>query len=294
MSDIDDKVNKSIERLKLGSDLSLAYYKKPLLITYSGGKDSEVLVDLAIKAKIPIEIVNAHTTADAPDTVRHIRKQLKRWEEQGIDCKIKYPIYKGERTSMWELIPQKKIPPTRKVRYCCSVLKENVGTGRMIATGVRWDESARRANSRSQFEISHKVKEKRILLGDNDDKRRLFETCTLKSQRTVNPIIDWTDKEIWEYAEAENLDMNPLYGCGFSRVGCVGCPLARQNVRYQEFNMFPTFKQMYINAFDRMLKNREQRETDIGGWQTGEDVFHWWMEDGVLAGQYSLFEEADK
>ena len=60
-----DKVDKAIERLKLGSDMSLRYYGKPLMITYSGGKDSEVLVDLAIKSKIPLEIVNSHTTADA-------------------------------------------------------------------------------------------------------------------------------------------------------------------------------------------------------------------------------------
>jgi hypothetical protein len=86
-----DKVDKAIERLKLGSDMSLRYYGKPLMITYSGGKDSEVLADLAIKAKIPIEIVNSHTTADAPPTVYHIRNQFKKWENDGIDCKIVYP-----------------------------------------------------------------------------------------------------------------------------------------------------------------------------------------------------------
>lgn len=90
-----DKVDKAIERLKLGSDMSIKYYGKPLMITYSGGKDSEVLADLAIKAKIPLEIVNSHTTADAPPTVYHIRKQFKKWENDGIDRKIVYPKYKG-------------------------------------------------------------------------------------------------------------------------------------------------------------------------------------------------------
>ena len=75
-----DKVDKAIERLKVGSEMSLRYYGKPLMITYSGGKDSEVLADLAINAKIPIEIVNSHTTADAPPTVYHIRNQFKKWE----------------------------------------------------------------------------------------------------------------------------------------------------------------------------------------------------------------------
>lgn len=137
-----DKVDKAIERLKVGSEMSLRYYGKPLMITYSGGKDSEVLADLAIKAKIPIEIVNSHTTADAPPTVYHIRNQFKKWENDGIDCKIVYPKYKGISTSMWELIPIKKMPPTRRTRYCCVVFKETTGNGRMIATGVRWAESA--------------------------------------------------------------------------------------------------------------------------------------------------------
>ena len=43
-----DKVDKALERLKIGSDMSLRYYGKPLMIAYSGGKDSEVLADLAM------------------------------------------------------------------------------------------------------------------------------------------------------------------------------------------------------------------------------------------------------
>lgn len=35
-----DKVDKAIERLKLGSDMSLRYYGKPLMITYSGGNET--------------------------------------------------------------------------------------------------------------------------------------------------------------------------------------------------------------------------------------------------------------
>lgn len=80
-----DKIDKAIERLKIGSEMSLRYYGQPLMITYSGGKDSEVLADLAIKAKIPIEIVNSHTTADAPPTVYHIRNQFKKIEMEGFE-----------------------------------------------------------------------------------------------------------------------------------------------------------------------------------------------------------------
>ena len=284
-----DKVDKAIERLKLGSDMSLRYYGKPLLITYSGGKDSEVLADLAIKAKIPIEIVNSHTTADAPPTVYHIRNQFKKWENDGIDCKIVYPKYKGISTSMWELIPIKKMPPTRLASYCCAVLKETTGSGRMIATGVRWAESNARKNNRAVYEQLGASKAKNLLLDDNEPERRLFENCQLKAQRVVNPIIDWSDVEVWDYADSEKLCMNPLYECGFKRVGCVGCPMANR-ARYTEFQLFPKYRDLYIAAFDRMLKVRksEGKDDTKGGWYDARAVFHWWMQDGVLPGQIEM------
>lgn len=117
----------SIERLREGAMISEHYYKKPLLICYSGGKDSEIIVDLALKSGIDFEVQHSHTTADAPETVYHIRKRFGELEDRGIKCTIDMPYYKGHRTSMWDLIPKKKMPPTRLMRYCCSVLKETAG-----------------------------------------------------------------------------------------------------------------------------------------------------------------------
>lgn len=121
----------AIERLKTASEMSLTYYGQPLVVTDSGGKDSQVVKELAIRSGIPFEIQHNHTTADAPETVRFVRQEAKRFEELGIQYTINLPTYKGQRTSMWSLIPQKQIPPTRLVRYCCSVLKEG-GGGRTI------------------------------------------------------------------------------------------------------------------------------------------------------------------
>lgn len=171
--------------------------------------------------------VNSHTTADAPETVYFIREQFKAMEERGIKCSIVMPRYKDKPVSMWTLIPQKLMPPTRLVRYCCAVLKENTGKNRFIATGVRWSESVNRKKNRGMMEFSHRDKEKRIILmGDNDEKRQLFETCNLKGKMTVNPIVDWSDDDVWEYIHAEHLPVNPLYCEGQKRVGCIGCPMA--------------------------------------------------------------------
>lgn len=279
-----DKIDKALERLKLASEMSLTYYEQPLIITTSGGKDSDVCLHLAQAAGIPYEVQHNHTTVDAPETVYHVRETMRKLEENGVKCTINTPTYKGSPVTMWSLIPQKLMPPTRLVRYCCSVLKEQGGHGRMVTTGVRWAESSKRKKNRATFENINRDPAKRMLLNDNDDARRLFENCKIQASRVCNPIIDWTDNDVWEYIESEKIQTNPLYYEGFSRVGCIGCPMAKRNAREFEYARYPTYQKSYIRAFDRMIAERKNRGRDCV-WQTGIDVFHWWMEDGVLPGQ---------
>lgn len=286
-----DKEQMAIARLQDAARLSEHRYKKPLMVTYSGGKDSQVLVALAERAGINFEVVNSHTTADAPETVYFIREQFKAMEERGIKCSIIMPRYKDKPVSMWTLIPQKLMPPTRLVRYCCAVLKENTGRDRFIATGVRWAESTRRKNSRGVMELMHKDPAKRIILiGDNDEKRQLFETCNLKSKMTVNPIVDWSDDDVWDYITSEKLPINPLYCEGWKRVGCIGCPLAGGKMMQKEFARWPKYENLYIMAFDRMLKIRKEAGKETNCWESGTDVFHWWIGDGVVSGQIGMEE----
>lgn len=288
-----DKEQTAIMRLQTASAMSLQAYGLPLVVTTSGGKDSSVCVELAIRAGIPFEVMHNHTTADAPETVYFVRDEFKRLESMGIKCTINKPVYKGAPTSMWSLIPQKLIPPTRLVRYCCSVLKEQGGAGRFISTGVRWDESTSRKANRGIYEKIASEKTRRIILNnDNDDRRMLFENCRLKAKRVVNPIIDWTDDDVWSFLQDAKVPINPLYSEGFCRVGCVGCPLAGKK-REKEFARWPQYKGMYISAFDRMLEERKRRGKMQGTWRmgtTGLDVFNWWMEYDILPGQMNFDE----
>ena len=222
-----DLEQKAIKRIQVASEMSLYHYGKPLVCTYSGGKDSDVMLELFRRGGIPFEVHNSHTTADAPQTVKHIRDVFKKLEMDGIKCTIEMPTYKGERTSMWKLIPQKLMPPTRTVRYCCAVLKETGCANRFIATGVRWDESTKRKN-REEFEKIGATKatgEKFtsvMLMNDNDARRRMNEHCMQKNKMVVNPIIDWKNSDVWEYINSENIPTCELYQCGYDRVGCYG------------------------------------------------------------------------
>lgn len=254
-----------------------------------------MILRLAQIAKIPFEVQHSHTTADAPETVYHVRDKFRELELAGIKCEIDYHTQPdGTRTTMWNLIPRKLIPPTRLVRYCCDELKEGGGKDRMITTGVRWDESTAR-KSRGALEIISKRRKKSIFLNnDNDEDRRLFETCTMKGKRVSNPIIDWETNDVMDFLTGEKVKLCSLYSEGWKRVGCIGCPMAGKH-RYAEFARYPTYKKAYIRAFDKMMEMRRLRGMPRGVEmdETGVDVFHWWMEDGILPGQTVLpgFEE---
>lgn len=225
-----------------------------------------------------------------------------RSESKGVKCRTVHPTYKGKRTSMWDLIPQKLMPPTRTVRYCCAVLKETTGKGRMIATGVRWEESIKRRNRGIYEIITPSQKDKVILMNDNDD-RKLLESCIKQNKRVVNPIIDWHDYDVWGYLREIRCTANPLYQCGFSRVGCIGCPMAGGKKQIHQFYMYPKFRQMYVHAFDRMIEARKARCKERGwetgeearkarwketGWETGEEAMEWWTNPKYIPGQLKL------
>lgn len=241
-----------------------------------------------------MEVINSHTTADAPQTVYHIQKKFRDLELKGIKCSIVKPIYQGNLITMWNLIPRKLLPPTRLMRYCCKVLKETAGDGRMIATGVRWSESSKRANSRGILEVYSDVKDKKIVLtNDNDDKRQLIERCEMRAKTISNPIIDWNDNDVWQYIDSESVEVNPLYQRGFDRVGCIGCPLACKRKREFEFSVFPKYKELYIHAFNRMIEVRISKGMPTE-WITGRDVFDWWMMDAQVPGQMKLDDYSDR
>ena len=235
-------------------------------------------MELARRAEIDFEAQHNHTTADAPETVWHVRDTFRRLELEGIPAKVNPPRYKGQPASMWGLIPAFG-PPTRIFRWCCKIFKETGGKNRCVTTGVRWDESSRRKADRGALEAGRN----NLFFDDNDESRREFEACPIKGTTTINPIVEWKNSDVWEFARSEHLQMNPLYGCGFSRVGCIGCPMASKG-RYDEFKKYPKFASNYCRAFGHMLEARKVAGKSTQ-WKTAEDVFRWWMEDKNLDGQ---------
>ena len=85
---------------------------------------------------------------------------------------------------------------------------------------------------------------------------KFIESAKKNKDLICNPIYEWKDSDVWDYIHKNNIKTNPLYEMGYSRVGCVGCPLASYRMRLKEFDDFPHIKAKYIEAFGRMLEAR--------------------------------------
>lgn len=298
MSELSEKVQASLERLK-SFEPEEGYY-----LAFSGGKDSVTCKALLDMANCKYEAVYRVTSVDPPELVRFIK-------DMHPDVRREVPRDdNGKPVTMWNLIPKKLMPPTRIVRYCCKSLKEDGGDGRKVVTGVRWAESYKR--KQNQGIVTFPTKNKQIiqelsnnpdflltklggvvLTNDNADSRRMVESCYKRSKVTVNPIIDWSDKDVWEFIKGNQIPYCSLYDEGFERLGCIGCPMARRAGREREFARWQKYKNAYLLSFGKMINERIRKNKPCN-WETPSDVYNWWMENGVMMGQYNLFEEYEE
>lgn len=152
-----EREQEAIERLKAFAPKS----GEPYYLAYSGGKDSDCIRILAALADVPHEIHHNLTTVDAPETINYIKSI-----PNVIIDKARYDD--GTPKTMWNLIPKKKIPPTRLVRWCCSELKEAGGKGRFLITGVRWSESQNRRENQGGITVIGKPKDTQRFLTENN------------------------------------------------------------------------------------------------------------------------------
>lgn len=289
-----DKVEESIRYLKAFEPHNGEGY----FLAFSGGKDSCVLKSLADKAGVKYDAHYHVTSVDPPELVRFIRKyhpdvifdypKDARWDEKKQE-EVEYTV------TMWNLIPQKAMPPTRLVRYCCEYLKEGGGAGRKCLTGVRKAESARRARGRALVNLGNNKATSKMLMNDNDESREIVENCYQRMKTLINPIIDWSDEDVWEYIKAENLPYCELYDKGFKRIGCIGCPMNTKAA--QELERYPKYKQAYLRAFEKMLINNKAKGIiNKCNWETAQDVMDWWLGLGNQTdeAQIQIFESEDE
>lgn len=134
------KVDIAYERFRWAAKEAERLFDMPLVVRYSGGKDSDVILQLAKESGVPFRVTHNLTTADPPDNVYYIRRVFASLREEGIEAKINLP-----KRSLWKMMRETLVIPSRIMRVCCSELKERkMPDAPYIVTGVRWAESVGR------------------------------------------------------------------------------------------------------------------------------------------------------
>lgn len=223
-------------------------------LAFSGGKDSIVIFDLAIKACAKFDAHYNKTGIDPPELVFFIREN--------------YPdvIYEKPLENIFHLVERKGLP-RRNARFCCEYLKEHSGGGRIVLTGIRWQESWRRR------------------------RRSMVETCRwVKAKSFLHPIIDWTTAEIWEYIRRNELPYCSLYDEGFRRLGCVLCPMTTARQAQIDKERWPKIADAWFRAWERFYAKGSK---GVQRWNSPGEGFEWWLSRKAVAGtddgQHSLF-----
>jgi phosphoadenosine phosphosulfate reductase len=274
---IEDKIKIAIERIKYFEQMAINIDPAGYYVCISGGKDSSVIMELCMMAGVQCEFIHNHTSVDNPLTVYFVRDEIERLKMElhgRYSLRIEYPRFKdGKQKTMFGMIPKRGLP-TMIQRWCCAELKEYGGLGRYCITGVRWEESPKRKANRASNEIYGKEKKDNIILNnDNDMMRRLSESCIPKRKFILNPIIDWTENDVWDFIKKRCLPYNPLYNMGFKRVGCIGCPMAKKD----ELEQYPKYKSLYYKAACRYIEHRKALGlVSERSFENADIYFNWW------------------
>lgn len=298
----ENKVATAYERFRWAAKEAERLFDMPLVVRYSGGKDSDVILQLAKESGVPFRVTHNLTTADPPDNVYYIRKVFAQLKEEGIEAKINIP-----KRSIWKMMREMLVIPSRIMRVCCSELKERkMPDAPYVVTGVRWAESVGRrkksgiamvhtASAPPQAHLATRGGEQAaasagLLTTDDASHRRLFEQCQMRGVRVLNPIIDWSDADVWDYLHSRGIEGNPLYKKGWTRIGCVGCPLAGRRAREISFARYPGLYKAWHDAVAYVIARRKEmgnpmclqgrpveRVADVLGEWDGEHLRGGWL-----------------
>ena len=231
--------------------------------TFSGGKDSQVLYHLVklsgVKAKTHMNL----TSVDPPEVIRFVKQHYP-------DVELIKP-----RMSIFEMAKRKHILPTRRFRWCCYEFKEKSGAGKVTLIGVRKQESARRSK---REEISTNIKGKRAeeTFDQWSEHEEQMVTCVGgKDKILVSPIIYWTERDVWEFLNANSIPHCKLYDEGRTRIGCLCCPLSNYKQKLKDIREYPHVKRGWLKAIQWLIDNGYANHR----FQDAETGLRWWISD---------------
>lgn len=224
--ELQQKVDRAIKLIQSAGKVA-KMHGQPLEICYSGGKDSDVILELARMSGVNYRAIYKNTTIDPPGTIAHARE---------MGCEVMQP-----KKTFRELMVKNGMP-SRWRRFCCRVLKEYKVLDYAVV-GIRRDESRARSKRYKEPEVC-----------------RVFNKKKGIKSRQYMPILDWDMVDVAEFLTERGVKCHPLYydekGMFHSerRLGCMCCPLQSEKKRIQSFKEHPHMAKYYINAIKEYIK----------------------------------------
>lgn len=230
-------MNKKLEKkVEQAVKLLQVCYKaagEPLEVDYSGGKDSDVILELAKMSGIEYRAIYKNTTIDPPGTIKHAK-------ENGVE--IRRP-----KETFFSLMNRKGYP-SRFRRFCCEVLKEYKILDNSVM-GIRKCESTKRAKMYTEPTACRIYGSKK------------------NHVNAIYPILDWSDEDELEFIEERRIKLHPLYYREdgsidiTKRLGCMCCPLKYYKKRLQDFKQYPGMVKAYLRCRNEYLKSHPECKT---------------------------------
>lgn len=253
------KIDKAINTLIKAEGLALSYQDYGFNLGFSGGKDSIVLKELATMAGVKYKAVMNITTLDYPELMKFVRNNYD-------DITFIRP-----EINFYKLIVKKKSLPTRMIRYCCQYLKEQSGAGTVTVLGIRKEESSKRAK-RNELEISNH-KYSNTLDQFNIDKKEITACIKGKDKIILNPILEWTTSDVWNFIRLRKLNFCSLYQQKYTRIGCMFCPMSSTRTKYLDREKYPKVEIQIKKSIDELTKNGYGFNLKCNV----DDIFNWWI-----------------
>ena len=256
------KLEHSVELLRKSEKMALRLDpENGFYLAFSGGKDSQCLYHVAKLAGVRFKAHMNLTSIDPPEVIRFVKTQYP-------DVELIKP-----RMSIYEMAKKKHILPTMRLRWCCAEFKEKGGAGKATLIGIRKEESARRAK---REEISTVIKRK--ITNETFDQWSEHEeqmvTCVGgKDKILVSPIIYWTERDVWEFLNSNKIPHCELYDEGYTRIGCICCPMSSYRQKIREVKRWPHVKRNWIKAIQWMKDNGYSNHVE----ECAEMNFRWWI-----------------
>lgn len=289
------KLMHSVELLRKAERIALLYDNTDgYYLAFSGGKDSQALYHVAKMAGVRFKGHMSLTSVDPPQVIRFVKRNYP-------DVVLHKPMM-----SMYDKAVEKGILPTMLIRWCCAEYKESAGAGKVTLIGVRAAESVKRAK-RHEVEVSNR-KYSGDLKGFEAWSKAEIDKKTTKMKRKVNedefsiksdnevrcingqdsilisPIFQWTDKDVWYFLnEIVQVPHCELYDIGYTRIGCVLCPMASKKIKLMDMKLFPHVKRGWIKVIKVLRKEKRGFYTEMV-WtnessedEIAEAIFEWWI-----------------